>query len=129
MSVPTSSSYADPRKAQNIFQASSQLGFWICITFLLLEAGLQDLEDKNETEAILLPIFGGFLASKLVVTKSFNSSVLESFLEILRYLEFLGIMFQGQVTSSVNIKMQSRGGSDGNSVTISNFLVWLPDLQ
>ena len=46
---------------------------------------MQDLEDKNETEAILLPIFDGFLASKLVVTKSFKSSVLESFLEILQF--------------------------------------------
>lgn len=36
-----------------------------------LEAGLQDLEDKNKTEAILLSIFGGFLGKQACSNKIF----------------------------------------------------------
>lgn len=84
------------------------------------------MEDENEAEAILFSPFGDFLfASKLLVTKFFSRSVLESVLEILRYQ---GSLFQCQVTSSVNVNMQSSSGSNGSSSSISNLLVWLPDL-
>lgn len=53
-----------------------------------------------------------------------SSNVLESILEILRDL---GSTSQCQVSSSMNIKIQSSGGSDGSSSSISSFLVWLPD--
>lgn len=55
----------------------------------------------------------------------FTSHVLEFILETLRYQ---GTTLHCQVASSVNVKMQSSGGSDGSSISISTFLVWLSDL-
>lgn len=97
-----------------IFLTSSQLRFWIWITFHLSGTFLKDLEDEDEAEATFLA-FSDFLANKLTVTKSFNSGVLEFILEILTYQ---GSTFHCQVTSSVNVKMQSNGGSDGSSSRI-----------
>lgn len=101
--------------------------FWIWVTFPLLDAFLKGVEYGNEAEVVLLPTPFWGLSYKRGPSDEASQQQCSRVHSWDSYV--LRFMFQCQVTSSVNGKMPSSGGSDGSSNRITNFLVWLPDLQ